>query len=100
MLSLILSAYGLEEKDCSILPFGSGLINKTWLIQYEGNVYILQRINDYVFKQPYYIAENIRMVDEYLEKRSPAYLFPSPVKTIKRTVPKIQYGLLSLESHS
>jgi Ser/Thr protein kinase RdoA (MazF antagonist) len=81
MLSPILSAYGLEEKDCSILPFGSGLINKTWLIQYEGNVYILQRINHQVFREPHNIAANIEMIGRYLAQHKPGYLFVEPVKT-------------------
>ena len=79
----ILEKYGIDEAKTVVEPLTTGLINRTWKISHGDNQYILQRINDYVFKQPYYIAENIRMVDEYLEKRSPAYLFPSPVKTIK-----------------
>jgi Ser/Thr protein kinase RdoA (MazF antagonist) len=79
----ILGKYGIDEAKAIVEPLTTGLINRTWKISSGGNQYILQRINDYVFKQPNYIAENIRMVDDYLKKHNPSYLFPSPVKTIK-----------------
>jgi Ser/Thr protein kinase RdoA (MazF antagonist) len=79
----ILEKYGIDESKTSVEPLSTGLINRTWKISSGGNQYILQRINDYVFKNPYFIAENIRMVDKYLKEHNPSYLFPSPVKTIK-----------------
>ena len=79
----ILGKYGIDEAKTIVEPLTTGLINRTWKISDDGNQYILQRINDYVFKKPYYIAENIRMVDDYLKKHNPSYLFPSAIKTIK-----------------
>jgi Ser/Thr protein kinase RdoA (MazF antagonist) len=79
----ILHKYGIDEAKTIVEPLTTGLINRTWKISLGDNQYILQRINDNVFKRPYQIAENIRMVDEYLKEHNPSYLFPSPVKTIK-----------------
>jgi Ser/Thr protein kinase RdoA (MazF antagonist) len=79
----ILGKYGIDEAKAIVEPLTTGLINRTWKISDGGNQYILQRINDYVFKQPYYIEENISMVDEYLKEHNSSYLFPSAIKTIK-----------------
>ena len=84
MISTILYAYGIESDQCSAEPLVSGLINKTWKITCGQKAYILQRINDHVFKKPNEIAENIRMIDDYLKKKSADYLFVSPVKNLKQ----------------
>ena len=54
MLKEILQEYGLDFNAVDIEPFGSGLINNTWKInrQDKDQAYILQRINDNVFKAP------------------------------------------------
>ena len=62
MLQHVLSAYGIDEKECIIHPFGSGLINTTWDIKRNNEHYILQRINNKIFKQPEDIAENINSI--------------------------------------
>lgn len=82
MLLSILAAYGIKESECSILAFGSGLINKTWKVEYAGRLYILQRINHQVFRQPVNIAKNIERIGDYLKHKEPGYLFVEPVKTI------------------
>jgi Ser/Thr protein kinase RdoA (MazF antagonist) len=81
MIAKVLKAYGLDERDCTVEPFGSGLINNTWKIIKGNKQYILQRINDKIFKQPGYIAGNIKSIASYLNKNSPGYLFVAPVKT-------------------
>lgn len=84
MISTILAAYGIQPEQCEVEPLVSGLINKTWKITCNHKAYILQRINNHVFKEPNKIAENIRMIDDYLKQHSPDYLFVSPVKTGKQ----------------
>ena len=81
MLSDVLAAYDLPEEHCSIQPFGNGLINNTWKIGYLGKSYILQRINQHVFRHPFAIAENIETVGNYLQYLHPSYLFVHPVAT-------------------
>lgn len=80
----ILFQFGLEEKDFQVIPFGSGLINTTWKIEdKQGNPrYILQKINQRVFKKPEDISFNIRLIDIYLKEHFPEYLFVSPVPAI------------------
>ncbi|MFM6925696.1 MAG: phosphotransferase enzyme family protein [Ferruginibacter sp.] len=67
------------------MPFGSGLINATWKIADELGTpkYILQKINQQVFKHPDDIAFNIRLIDNYLKTHFSDYLFVSPVVTTR-----------------
>lgn len=81
MTDTILKAYGLQE-TARLEPLTSGLINRTWKVIEGENQFILQQINDQVFKKPYDLAENIRMVDLYLKEHSPQYLFVSPISTV------------------
>ncbi len=80
----ILFQFGLAEENFLVMPFGSGLINTTWKItDKEGNAtYILQKVNQQIFKQPGEIAFNIRLMDNYLKGHFPDYLFVSPLLTI------------------
>jgi thiamine kinase-like enzyme len=80
----ILFQFGLAEENFLVMPFGSGLINTTWKItDKEGNaIYILQKVNQQIFKQPGDIAFNIRLMDNYLKGHFPDYLFVSPLLTI------------------
>ncbi len=80
----ILFQFGLSEDNLQVIPFGSGLINATWKItDKEGNAkYILQKVNQQIFKQPADIAFNIRLIDNYLKNNFRDYLFVSPVVTI------------------
>lgn len=54
-------------------PYGGGHINDTYRLDYrEGtdrSSYILQRINDYVFKKPEHVMENIERVTRYARER-------------------------------
>ena len=80
----ILFQFGLAEENFLVMPFGSGLINTTWKItDKEGNAkYILQKVNQQIFKQPGDIAFNMRLMDNYLKGHFPDYLFVSPLLTI------------------
>ena len=77
----IWDAYGFNKEWIVMIPFGNGLINNTWKIQVGANQYILQNINQQVFKDPTTIASNISLVAAYLAKHYPNYLFIAPVKT-------------------
>ena len=77
----ILKSYGFTDGPAIVKAFGSGLINHTWKVTYQGNEYILQRINDEVFKQPMDITNNIGLLADYLRKNHPDYFFVAPVKT-------------------
>ena len=81
MLSAILNQFGFIENTYTVAPFGSGLINNTWLAQRAGKKYIVQRINQNVFKTPEAIDENISSIAAYLKQYHPEYLFTVPLST-------------------
>lgn len=72
----ILSAYGFNESSVT-QPFGSGHIHQTYKVDHEDKSFILQRINQYVFKKPELITHNIQQASAYLEVHHPEYLFLS-----------------------
>ncbi len=79
MLSEIVSAFGLAADHCLIHRFGAGLINNTWKVDCDGDAYILQRVNQGVFPQPWLIAENTLALSDYLTTHFPEYLFIKPI---------------------
>ena len=81
MFETIFKEFGIDP-NAFIKPFGSGLINNTWLISENEDDLILQRINHNVFKQPFDIAINIQLICEYLKTNHPDHLFICPRKTI------------------
>jgi Ser/Thr protein kinase RdoA (MazF antagonist) len=80
-LQPILSSYNLDIESIKMEPFGNGLINHTWRVTTAQQVYILQRINDSIFKKPEDIAANISLIAKHLQRFCPDYLFVSPTKT-------------------
>jgi hypothetical protein len=77
MLQKILKAFNIEEAE--VKSFGSGLINRTWKISTHAGNYILQKINDNVFKHPKDVAYNIRSIADYLEEKHPDYFLITTV---------------------
>jgi Ser/Thr protein kinase RdoA (MazF antagonist) len=82
MISAVLKEYGFNSNECSVQSFGTGLINSTWKITRRNDEYILQCVNQNIFKHPEYIAENIRTITAWLREHHPEYLFVAPVQTI------------------
>lgn len=82
MLSSIIKLYGLPENECTLQPFGNGLINTTWLIECHDEQYIFQKINNAVFNTPERIADNLHILKTYFEQHYPQYLFISPLSTV------------------
>ncbi len=81
MVQSILPEFLLASEDMRSEPFGSGLINSTWRIYNKQSEYILQKINTTVFRDPNFIAENVRKIADYLQKKYPDYLVVVPIKT-------------------
>src|ERR1700744_1891593 len=81
MLDQVLAAYGFSI-NIPVIPHGTGLINRTWIIRDGNDDYILQQLNHQVFTHPEYIAENIEMVGSYLSKHYPDTIFPRPVPAL------------------
>jgi len=82
MTASILKEYGFRENNYTITAFGTGLINNTWLVEHTSRKYILQRINQNVFKTPAAIDDNIQMLSVYLKRHYPSYTFTVPVSTV------------------
>lgn len=78
MITSILRSYDIGD-GCLVEPLTSGLINRTWKITDGDKQFILQQINIQVFKKPFDVAANIRMINEYLNEHFPAYLFVNPL---------------------
>lgn len=83
MLQSVLYQYGIEEQSLAVEPFGSGLINNTWKVTSSGNEYILQRVNNEVYKEPVDIASNISLIGAYLKENYPGYRFIFPLTASK-----------------
>jgi Ser/Thr protein kinase RdoA (MazF antagonist) len=81
MLQAVLDKYGVIKGSAEVKPFGTGLINNTWVINSGSNQFILQRINNTIFKNPANIASNIKLIGDYLSLKYPHYLFVHPVQT-------------------
>ena len=63
----ILSHFALDSKPISCKPFGNGHINKTFeVITENGGHYILQQVNNNVFKNIEMLMKNINYVSSYL----------------------------------
>lgn len=63
----LLSHFKIDSKAISCKPFGNGHINKTYDVKTEkGGHYILQRVNNNVFKDVDMLMENINYVSSYL----------------------------------
>ena len=63
-------AFQITGKPVSCQEFGQGHINETLKIQTDtGNFYILQRINQYVFRQPVKLMENACAITDFLRTK-------------------------------
>jgi hypothetical protein len=71
--------YTIDFSDGVIQTFGTGLINNTWIVNKRMERFILQRINENVFTNPYDIAHNIDSLSAFFLKHYPEYRFVSPV---------------------
>lgn len=77
-----LNAFGLQSNEVTITPVNTGLINRTWKLVHNKTAFILQQINDAVFKKPEDISFNLAAIGSYLHVHKPDYFFTAPVKTI------------------
>ncbi|PWK79394.1 phosphotransferase family enzyme [Mucilaginibacter oryzae] len=80
MFKDILINFGLNASDYKAQPFGSGLINHTYKVSGVNQSYILQQINNAVFKNPDAIDQNLALIKGYLAENNPDYLFVAPIK--------------------
>ncbi len=67
-----LRAYSSIGEITEVTPYGKGHINRTYLVIADGNKYILQKINSYVFKDPRGVMENIKGVTDHIRRKCEA----------------------------
>ena len=77
----ILGRYPIKIENLTVKPFGDGLINDTFLVTSGDKKYILQKVNTKVFHNPEIIASNLQSAAEYINKKTPEYIFLSPLQT-------------------
>lgn len=77
MFDAVLNAYGLA--GAAVEPLGGGLINHTWKVTANHRHYVLQRLNQNVFRRPSDIAFNVKLIGDYLQERHPGYFFARPL---------------------
>lgn len=65
----ICSNFAIEGSFVSAEPYGEGHINDTYLVKTTEKEYILQRVNDTVFKEPTKVIENVKNVTEFMGKK-------------------------------
>jgi len=77
LVRMLCDAFAIQPVEHLIIPFGSGLINKTFLLkdQRDGNDWLLQQVNTAVFKRPELIAFNNYLAAEHLRSHHPKYRF-------------------------
>ncbi len=81
----ILTAYSLDHSYFNSKEYGSGQINKTFLLENHQShkKFILQKINTTVFKNPQIIANNIKLANDFISENHPDYYFLKFIKTNK-----------------
>ena len=68
----IINTFKLEGQPVKSIPFGSGHINQTWLVETDHpHRYILQKVNTGVFPNGAGLMNNIILVTDHLRKKDP-----------------------------
>ncbi len=68
-LKKVIEEYFNYDKVIDVGTYGSGLINKTYLVKFEETSYILQKVNDYVFSSPIGVMYNIDLITNHIRKK-------------------------------
>lgn len=69
----ITKQFSIKGDIISIQPYGDGLINWTYLVETKSKSgyhrYILQKINQYVFPEPWKVMFNLSIIDQHIQKK-------------------------------
>ncbi|WP_448548963.1 phosphotransferase enzyme family protein [Thalassotalea fusca] len=65
-INQVLPHFDSPVAKSSVSPLGNGLINDTFLVKNENHSFVLQRINDHVFKQPELVINNAMLIHQHL----------------------------------
>ena len=76
----IFNRFNVDGEAYDIVPFGNGLINKTFLVKTDVKDYMLQTINSYVFRNVDNLMRNIYIVTRHLREKG------KPTLHVRKTV--------------
>lgn len=74
----VVRQYNLDIATFKLSRIGTGHINRTYKLE-GSNSFILQRINNQVFKKPEIIESNIRLAADHLRTNHGGYFFMEPI---------------------
>ncbi len=88
---MIATHFKIEGNPIKIEPFGSGHINDTYKVQTDAGShdYLLQRINNNVFKNVEQLMQNVKRVTAHLWKKLIAMNVPEPEKSVLTLIPTV-----------
>jgi Ser/Thr protein kinase RdoA (MazF antagonist) len=84
----VLKQYFDEELlvNVSVSIINSGLINDTYKIEVDNELFILQKINKIVFAKPTNIQSNIHVITSFLEKNNVDFVYPLIFKSLSNNL--------------
>lgn len=65
----IIEQFDFKGTYVSSKPFGSGIINDTYKVEFTDKTYLLQKINTNIFKKPQLLMDNVVKVTTFLKKQ-------------------------------
>ena len=72
ILDEVLSHYDCSLENSTVSPLGNGLINWTFLVKSSAKTFVLQRINEHVFKTPLEVINNAELISAHLYRKQKA----------------------------
>lgn len=78
----VIQQYFPHKDSWEIVPISNGLINKTYKIINDKEIFILQKVNNDIFKNPESISHNIQVLSKHLKHNE----FPYEIVTIIPTL--------------
>jgi len=66
VLKQVLPHYNCSLNNSTVTTLGNGLINATYLVRNINTSFVLQRINDHVFKSPEQVINNAELINQHL----------------------------------
>jgi len=75
-MNKILPFYDCSLNDTSVAVLGNGLINHTYIVHSPKKHFVLQHINQYVFKQPEQVINNAELINKHLQSKKEQGLYP------------------------
>jgi len=68
-LIAVAGLFDISETVSCVKPLGNGLINDTFIVKTDGRDYVLQRINNAIFKDVEMLQHNIEVVTDHIREK-------------------------------